>query len=296
MRRLAILLACGLSLFVRADPKCLLGFANAAATEADAPVLVWATYRDLLEQVAGNRLKESHVEQLLAADDPFSLAYPSDLEGFNRRLAEFKKLVEAKGWNTEAVRSSLKSNLRDWNSQRRHAASRTAKSVRWAQNVRLPIEPGQTASVTPDGRWIVSASPPKYLSIYDVEAGTKREQRLDLKQPIAGLALSPDGTELFMVPTSGKDAAKIESAVLHPNGREALVLYRPVESMNGQAQPDRIAWLDLETKKAIGTYVFPNGDQRQVDQILADGRVIVRTPSLGQADLVDVKGRMELTP
>ncbi len=444
--------------------RCLAAFADVAATDDQAPVLVWATYRELLEKVGGAALTLGHLEQLLAAEDPFLLRESEGVETLAKKLEQFKKLVEVRGWNTAPVRESLKKKLSAWIRERSESIERRRRHIENAQeDVRLPYDAHRVLSATPDGRWVVALTPPNKISVYDASYKTLKEY--PFPEELFGVTLTPDGTALTIITkfrqmvrvplqegipnlsaanTSGsfltnhapeqiarhgqkrvyiggreraypthyfEDGKRIDVVMgfyreagaasgwgvvpgtddlyfvakapggyeihevpldkegfatlpggprpgprrrwetddevfahwsedgnrilaftadkvavfdkgalvpktvfaknmpglpesnlmgvsLHRNGREAAVLMSPVV-VNGRRTPDtaeRIVWLDLETKRAVGIFTFSDTREHSLHQVLGSDRVVVQVPALDETRLVDVKGRLELLP
>src|SRR5688572_13361171 len=118
MRILALLLIATHAYAVR--PCDVLGFlAGEADAEASLPLII-RTYRELLTTLGG-RMTTEVMDHVVRSKDPFSL--PADAahsDALARHLAELKRLLEVRGWNTEPVRQALVTEL----SRRRDSAER----------------------------------------------------------------------------------------------------------------------------------------------------------------------------
>jgi len=169
---------------------CLVEFAN-VAEDADAPELVWMTYRRLLEEVGKRGLTDTKVEGLLASEDPFRFPDATGVETLAQKLAELKKLVETKEWNTPPVRAAIQANLRTWQGDRNRAARKLERIInREGVGTKIPVAVTDPLFATPDGKWLVSQSGKK-VRVYDVAKDQSYDH--DLRDTPSGFGLSPDG-------------------------------------------------------------------------------------------------------
>ncbi len=168
--------------------------------------LIFNTYQDLFDKMGGQDILPEALAKLAQAEDPFTIPdQPGvDLGGLQRKMREFKEMLESAGWNTPEVRGLLRAGLQSRAGQNEVPTQKIETAVnktRAEEKVIWPF-PG-TPVYSPQGDKILltfptpmGQSPPSSkAAIYDVAAKTLQQGTTTIGSFREG-TFTPDGKSL----------------------------------------------------------------------------------------------------
>ncbi len=203
MSRLLPLLLLFSALAQGTTPPCLISFGTLPADIENPAPLIAATYRELLNQL-GAGLKPATFQKMAEGKDPFAVPEEPgmDVLTLNRRLGDFKKMLEAKGWINPAVTAQLVTDLKTRAGALKEAETRLDRVVveGFSDHEMFPF-PAAIAT-SPDARYVMALTrrgknpSPEYL-VYDT--ATRAITPLPVTGPKMGDPIfSSDGKYVIM--------------------------------------------------------------------------------------------------
>ncbi len=192
---------------IAVEPHCLLTFAAISDSDAHGAKLSQVTYEQL-RFTLGKQASSQTLRKMADSGDPFTVPEQGgvDLEGWQRPLKEFEKLIEKKGWNTPSLRAQFLADLRQRAAELEGAAEVQTREIEEASpDFGIPhrfLNNGYT--VSPDRRYLVishcplgnDADKPWTMSVTDLKT------KVTITQP-GGVGrhddpiVSPDGKSLI---------------------------------------------------------------------------------------------------
>ncbi len=195
------------------------------------PELIAQTYVDLLEATTTG-LTLGDRATLVALENPFRL--PDDLverfPTFAGKLAEFERMLDKLGWNSEAIRNHVVSALRHHDQHMRQVADRQeVADVDQEPNRRHRFPFDLKARLTADGRYFVSVEPVRVpggglgtnVRSYDTQTGELHEQLL-AAHTLKSWALGSDGKSVAFPGPRWLDVYPLTNGQLDLPGRRRI--------------------------------------------------------------------------
>ncbi len=239
---------------------CLIGFATMGG--ADPGELVSNTYRELLTTLGGRKMSRATIEKMVEAKDPFVIPEDKavDLSSLPARLGDFKKLVEAKGWNTPETREKLVGVLSTFVVETETASvkQKEATQPRVYPSFRL-LNGFQKILIPPDGGPLVilggKSKEVGPVINFDPKTGTQTSYPGNFEYRPWGQQFSPDGKEVFI----GRTGWTIQR-VPWRDGKlqwEESTFLKSDHKVNSNKPVDQIAFDTTGTKLIVGNDNFP---------------------------------------
>ncbi len=158
MKSCLVALALAFSFAAKAEPpeNCFFGFGT-VSPDADPVEVSAGTYEQFLNSL-GSRLRPETLRRIVESEDPFTVPEQAetDVATLRSKLAAFKRLLEAKQWNTAPVRAAILARLESRQQNLQQQTNERAQSTRETQSdLKLDLhgfhKPAHTISA--DGRW-----------------------------------------------------------------------------------------------------------------------------------------------
>ncbi len=133
-------------------------FATTSESAPEPEVAIVDTYARLLEEVGGAKLTPELIQATVKAGNPFRVHEgKEDLSSLHRRLADFRRMLEKRGWETPANRRLLLESLSARLELQKEAATALKEAMRTEESeYTIPFANPRGPDLHPNGRWVMS--------------------------------------------------------------------------------------------------------------------------------------------